>query len=66
MTVEIEFENEIDDEDLPVRLRIARPALRENLEEYLAEKVKKSAASRKNQVTPKLNTARARRRFGLT
>lgn len=40
MTVEIEFENETDDEDLPARLKIARPALRENLEEYLAEKVK--------------------------
>ncbi len=40
MSVEIEFENEIDDEDLPARLKIARPALRENLEEYLAEKVK--------------------------
>ena len=40
MTVEIEFENETDDEDLPARLKIARPALRENLEEYLTEKVK--------------------------
>ncbi len=40
MTVEIEFENEIDDEDLPARLKIARPALREDLEEYLADKVK--------------------------
>lgn len=40
MTIEIEFENEIDEEDLPARLKIARPALRENLEEYLAEKVK--------------------------
>lgn len=40
MTVEIEFENEIDDEDLPARLKIARPALRENLEEYLNEQVK--------------------------
>lgn len=40
MTIEIEFENESDDEDLPARLKIARPALRENLEEYLAEKVK--------------------------
>lgn len=40
MTIEIEFENELDDEDLPARLKIARPALRENLEEYLAEKVK--------------------------
>ena len=40
MTVEIEFENEIDDEDLPARLKIARPALRENLEEYIADKVK--------------------------
>jgi hypothetical protein len=40
MTVEIEFENEIEDEDLPARLKIARPVLRENLEEYLAERVK--------------------------
>lgn len=40
MTVEIEFESETDDEDLPARLKIARPALRENLEEYLAERVK--------------------------
>lgn len=40
MTVEIEFENETDDEDLPARLKIARPALRQNLEEYLAERVK--------------------------
>jgi hypothetical protein len=40
MTIEIEFENEIDDDDLPARLKIARPALRENLEEYLAERVK--------------------------
>ncbi len=40
MTVEIEFENESEDDDLPARLKIARPALRENLEEYLAERVK--------------------------
>ena len=40
MTVEIEFESETDDEDLPARLKIARPALRENLEEYLAERIK--------------------------
>lgn len=40
MAVEIEFENEIADEDLPARLKIARPVLREELEEYLAEKVK--------------------------
>ena len=40
MAVKIEFENETDDEDLPARLKIARPVLRENLEEYLAEKVK--------------------------
>lgn len=40
MTVEIEFENGTHDEDLPVRLKIARPALRENFEEYLAERVK--------------------------
>ncbi len=40
MTVEIEFENETDDEDLPARLKIARPVLREELEEYLGERVK--------------------------
>lgn len=40
MTVEIEFESETDDEDLPARLKIARPALRENFEEYLSEQVK--------------------------
>ncbi len=40
MTVEIEFENETDDEDLPARLKIARPVLREELEQYLAERVK--------------------------
>ena len=40
MTVEIEFENQTDDEDLPARLKIARPALRKNFEEYLAERVK--------------------------
>lgn len=40
MTVEIEFESETDDEDLPARLKIARPALRERLEEYLGERVK--------------------------
>jgi hypothetical protein len=40
MTVEIEFVSENEDEDLPARLKIARPALRENLEEYLAERIK--------------------------
>jgi hypothetical protein len=40
MTVEIEFESEMDDEDLPARLKIARPVLRENLEEHLNERVK--------------------------
>ncbi len=40
MTIEIEFENEIDDEDLPARLKIARPAMRENLEKHLTERVK--------------------------
>ncbi len=38
MTVEVEFESEED--CLPPRLRIARPVLREQLEKYLAEKVK--------------------------
>ena len=40
MSVEIEFESETENEDLPARLKIARPSLRENLEEYLAERVK--------------------------
>jgi hypothetical protein len=40
MTIEIDFGNESDDEDLPARLKIARPVLRENLEEYLTERVK--------------------------
>lgn len=39
MTVEIEFENEVDEEDLPSRLKLALPVRRENLEEYLSEKV---------------------------
>lgn len=40
MTVEIEFENETDDDEQPARLKIARPALREQFEEYLAERIK--------------------------
>ena len=40
MTVEIEFDNETRDEDLPSRLKIARPLWREELEEYLSETVK--------------------------
>ncbi len=40
MTIEIEFENEIDDEEQPARLKIARPAMRENLEKHLTERVK--------------------------
>lgn len=40
MNIEIEFENESEDEEKPARLKIARPALRENLEEYLTERVK--------------------------
>ena len=43
MIVEIEFENETDDEDLPARLKIGRPALRGNFEEYLAERVKENS-----------------------
>ena len=39
MTVEIDFENE-NEEDLPARLKIALPALREEFENYLSEKVK--------------------------
>ena len=40
MTVEIDFENETDDEDLPARLKIARPVWREDFESYLSERVK--------------------------
>ena len=40
MSVEIEFENGTEDDDLPARLKIARPALRENLEEYLDDRVR--------------------------
>lgn len=40
MTVEIDFENETDDEDLPARLKIARPVWREDFEGFLAERVK--------------------------
>lgn len=40
MTVEVEFDNDIDDDELPSRLKIARPVWREEFEEYLSEKVK--------------------------
>ncbi len=40
MSVEIDFENETDDEDLPSRLKMALPFLREELEDYLSDKVK--------------------------
>jgi hypothetical protein len=40
MTVEIEFNSELDDDDLPARLKIARPVWRGDFEEYLSEKVK--------------------------
>lgn len=39
MTVEVEFECETD-EEIPARLKIARPVLREDFESYLDEKVK--------------------------
>lgn len=40
MTVEIEYDSELDEEDLPALLKIARPALREEFEEYFSERVK--------------------------
>lgn len=40
MTVEIDFENELEEDDLRSRLKIALPALREEFEDYLSEKVK--------------------------
>ena len=39
MTVEVEFECETD-EEIPARLKIARPVLREDFESYLDEKIK--------------------------
>lgn len=40
MRVEIEYTNQTDDEDLPARLKIALPALRQELEDYLADTVR--------------------------
>lgn len=40
MTVEVEFDSELEDAELPSRLKIARPVWREEFEEYLSEKVK--------------------------
>jgi hypothetical protein len=40
MTLEIDFESAIDDEDLPSRFKIALPVWREELESYLSEKIK--------------------------
>lgn len=40
MTVEIEFDNESGEEDLPSRLKLALPVWRVELEEYLSDKVK--------------------------
>lgn len=41
MTVEVEFECETD-EQIPARLKIARPVLREDFQTYLSEKVKET------------------------
>ena len=40
MTLEIDFENETDEEDLPSRYKIALPVWREKLENYLSERIK--------------------------
>ncbi|HRH45205.1 MAG TPA: hypothetical protein PKY82_26440 [Pyrinomonadaceae bacterium] len=40
MSVEIDYESETDEEDLPSRLKIAHPVWRESLDGYLDEKVK--------------------------
>lgn len=40
MILEIDFESETDEEDLPSRLKIALPVWREELESYLSEKIK--------------------------
>lgn len=40
MTVEVDFENEREEEDLPARLKIVLPVWREEFEGYLSERVK--------------------------
>lgn len=40
MTVEVEFNSELETDELPARLKIARPVWREEFEEYLSERVK--------------------------
>lgn len=40
MTVEVEFDSELETDELPSRLKIVRPIWREELEEYLSEKIK--------------------------
>jgi len=40
MTVEVEFDSELEDDELPSRLKIARPVWRDEFEECLSEKVK--------------------------
>jgi hypothetical protein len=40
MTLEIDFESETDEENLPSRFKIALPVWREELENYLSEKIK--------------------------
>lgn len=40
MTLEIDFESETDEEDLPSRYKIALPVWREELEGYLSEKIR--------------------------
>ena len=40
MTVEVEFDSDLKDDDLPARLKIARPVWRAEFEEYLSVKVK--------------------------
>ena len=40
MTLEVDFESETDEEDLPSRFKIILPVWREELESYLSEKIK--------------------------
>lgn len=44
MMVEVDFEYETDEDDLPARLKIALPCWREEFEHYLSEKVKEISA----------------------
>jgi hypothetical protein len=63
MTVEIDFESEFEEEDLPSRLKIARPRWREEFVAICQKRSKKSARNWKNRVMPKLITVIRMKRY---